>query len=229
MRIRLSAWLLAGAALCFCASPGAAPFGILLGTDRIVLDTPAGFSDTAAFGSPRLTELAENLTEASSRVLVFALADSDVRKFGAGDGLELRRYLLAVTPRAKERERINGAQFDKLVEEVERNFDPAFKSPEDYRIYMQGLPPAQAHLLQKLRRDPQMISLLYGTMVPQPRANFWQEQKPPVFKLSTTTLALIGGRALYVSVFSTYESPADVFWIRAITETWVEELRRLNK
>ena len=103
MRGRLAAFLFAGAALCLCTAPGAAPFGVLLCTDRIVLDTPAGFSDTAAFGSPRLTELAENLTEASSRVLVFALADSDVRKFGAGDGLELRRYLLAVTPRAKDR------------------------------------------------------------------------------------------------------------------------------
>jgi hypothetical protein len=229
MARRLAAWLIAGAAICFCAVAAAAPFSVLLGPDRIVLDTPAGFSDTAAFGSPRLTELAENLTEASSRVLVFALADSDVRKFGAGDSLELRRYLLAVTPRARERERITTSQFAKLVEEVERNVDPAFASPPDYRIYMQGLPPAQAHLLQKLRRDDQMVSLLYGTMVPMPRANFWQEQKPPTFKLSTTTLALIGGRAIYISAFSAYESPADVFWIRAITESWVDELRRLNK
>ena len=38
---------------------------------------PAGFADTAGFGSPRLTDIAENLAEATNRVLVFALADVD--------------------------------------------------------------------------------------------------------------------------------------------------------
>ena len=229
MHRRLAAALVAVASLGLCLPAAPAPFGVQLGSDRIVLDTPPGFSDTAAYGSPRLTDLAENLAEASSRVLVFALSDADARRFAAGDSLELRRYLLAVTPRAKERERTNVVQFAKLAEEVERNFDSSFASPEDYRIYLQGRPPAQAHLLQKLLRDPQAISLLYGTMVPQPRTNFWQEQKPPVFKLSTTTLALIGGRALYLSAFSAYDSPADVFWIRSITDAWLEQLQRLNK
>ena len=229
MRRGLAAALVAIAWIGLCAIAAAAPFGVQLGPDRVVLDTPPGFSDTAAYGSPRLTELAENLAEASSRVLVFALSDADARRFAAGDSLELRRYLLAVTPRAKERERIDGAQFAKLVEEVERNSDAGFTSPEDYRIYLQGRPPAQAHLLQKLLQGPQTISLLYGTMVPQPRTNFWQEQKPAVFKLSTTTLALIGGRAVYLSAYSAYDSPADVFWIRSVTDTWLEQLQRLNK
>ena len=41
--------------------------------------------------------------------------------------------------------------------------------------------------------------------------------------------SFIGGRAVYLSAFSAYDSPADVFWIRSITETWLEELQRLNK
>lgn len=229
MRRRLAAWMVAGAVFSFCAAAGAAPFGVLLGPERIVLDTPSGFADTAAFGSPRLTELAEDLAEGGSRVLVFALADADARRFAAGDALELRRYLLAVTPRAKERDRMSVAQFGELVAEIERNFDPSFTSPADYRINLQGRPAGQSHLLAKLRRDPQQISLLYGTMVPQPPPSFWREDKPPVFKLSTTSLVLIGGRAVYVSAFSAYDSPADVFWIRGIAESWVEELRRLNK
>jgi hypothetical protein len=229
MRRGLSAILVAGALLLDCAMAGAAPFSIQLGPDRLVLDTPQGFSDTAGFGSPRLTELAENLSDPSSRVLVFALSDADSRRFSAGDPLELRRYLVTVTPRTKERERMSLAQFGKLVEDIERNFDPAFSSPEDYRVYMGSRPAGRANLLAKLRREPHLISLLYGTMVPQPPPSIFREDKPPVFKLSTMTLALIGGRALYVSAFSTYDSPADVYWIRSLTETWVEELQRLNK
>lgn len=229
MRRALAAVVIAGASLCFCAVAGARPFSVQLGLDRLALDTPLGFADTAGFGSPRLTELAENLTEASSRVLVFALADADARRFAAGDPLELRRYLLAVTPRAKERERITAGQFADLVDLAERNIEASFQSPPDYRIYLMGRPAGQTHLLQKLRRDPHVISLLYGTMVPQPSASIWQADKPPLFKLSTTTLALIGGRAVYLSAFSAYDSPADVFWIRSMTETWLEDLQRLNR
>lgn len=229
MRRRLAAWLVAGASLCLCAGAGAAPFGVQVGPDRLVLDTPAGFADTAAFGSPRLTEIAETLADASNRVLVFALSDADVRRFGAGDPLELRRYLLAVTPKVRERERMSLEQFGKLVDEIERNFDPAFASPENYRIYLRGRPAGQSHLLAKLRREPQLISLLHGTMLPQAPRSFWKEEPPDAFKLTTTTLALIGGRAVYVSAFSAYDSPADVIWIRSISESWTEELRRLNK
>lgn len=229
MRRGFASALVAGASLCLCAAAGAAPFSVQLGPDRLVVDTPPGFADTAGYGSPRLTELAENLTDASSRVLVFALSDADARRFAGGDALDLRRYLIAVTPRAKERERISAAQFADLMAVAERNIEASFQSPPDYRIFMQGRPAGQTTLLQKLRRDPQVISLLYGTMVPQPPPSMWREDKPPVFKLSTTTLALIGGRAVYLSAFSAYDSPTDVFWIRSITETWLEELQRLNK
>lgn len=228
MRRGLAAWLVAGASL-LSGAAGAAPFGVQVGPDRLVLDTPVGFADTAAFGSPRLTELAETLADASNRVLVFALTDADVRRFGAGDQLELRRYLLAVTPKARERERISPGQFGKLLEDIERNIDPGFASPENYRIYLRGLPAGQSHLLAKLRREPQLISLLQGTMLPQPPPSIWRDEPPAVFKLTTTTLTLIGGRAVYVSAFSAYDSPADVIWIRSISETWTDELRRLNR
>ena len=229
MRRRLAAWVVAVGLLSFCASAGAAPFGVQVGPDRLVLDTPAGFADTAAFGSPRLTELAETLADASNRVLVFALTDADVRRFGTGDQLELRRYLLAVTPKVRERERMSLDQFGRLVDEIERNIDPGFTSPENYRIYLRGRPAGQTHLLQKLRREPQLISLLHGTMLPQPPPSIWRDEPPAVFKLTSTTLALIGGRAVYVSAFSAYDSPADVIWIRSISETWTDELRRLNR
>lgn len=229
MRPGLAAWSIAIGALCFCAPAGAAPFGIQLGPDRLVLDTPFGFSDTAGFGSPRLTEIAETLGDASNRVLVLALSDADTRRFAAGDTPELRRYLLAVTPRVRERDRTTPAQFAALVAETERNFGAAPDASTDFLKYLQGRPPGPAYLLAQLRREPHVLSLLLGTMVPQPPARFWASEKPPVFKLSTTTLALIGGKTLYLSAFSTYDTPADVAWITSITERWVEDLQRLNK
>jgi hypothetical protein len=228
MRSRLAAFVLAGASLCCCATASAAPFGVQIGRDKLVLDTPVGFADSAAFGSPRLTEIAETLADASNRVLVFALSDADVRRFGAGDSLELRRYLLAVTPKARERDRISEEQFAELVADTEKNVG-APPASADFMAYLKGRPAGQSHLLAQLRREPQVLSLLSGTMIPHPPATFWRDAPPPSFKISTMSIALIGGRALYVSAFSAYDSPADVAWIRSVTERWVDDLRRLNR
>src|SRR5436190_16681510 len=102
--VLLAAFLLVGSAV-------AAPFAIQLGDARIGLDAPPGFSDTGFTGSPRLQELAESLTSASNRILLFAVTDADLRRFTQGDPLEAKRYMLAVTPKAMERERIAQGAF----------------------------------------------------------------------------------------------------------------------
>ena len=211
------------------ASLSAPPYFSSYIRTRLILDTPSGFSDTAGYGSPRLTEIAENLAEASNRVLVFALSDADTRRFSAGDSLELRRYLLAVTPRATERERASEAQFATLTREATRTLGAPPAAAEDFMKFLQARPPGQAHLLAELRRERDVLSLLLGTMVPQPPATFWRDAPPPQFKLSTTTLALINGKALYVSAFASYDTPEDLAWITSITDRWVRELQRLNR
>lgn len=228
MRRRLAAALFAGVAWGLCTAAGAAPFTVLLGSDRLTLDTPPGYAETAAYGSPRLTEIAENLAEASSRVVAFAISDADARRFSVGDPLELRNYLLAVTPRAKERERMSPAQYAALIEEAGRNLGTPPPAQTDFRKYLEGRAPGAPHLLADLRRDSQVISLLYGTLVPQPQP-WWAAAKPPLVKISSLTLVNIGGRAVYLYAFSGYDSPADVDRIKSISETWTEQLQRLNR
>src|ERR1700741_1638638 len=87
------------AALVSAGNVLAAPFAVQVGEARIGLDAPPGFADTGFTGSPRLQELGESLTSASNRVLLFAVSDADLRRFTLGDPLELRRYMVAVTPR----------------------------------------------------------------------------------------------------------------------------------
>ena len=43
------------------------------------------------------------------------------------------------------------------------------------------------------------------------------------------TIALGGGRALYLSAFSAYDSPADIAWLKTVSERWLEDLQRLNR
>jgi hypothetical protein len=207
---------------------GAAPFLVTVGDSRVALDAPPGFADTAFTGSPRLQELAESLTSASNRILLFAVSDADLRRFMAGDPMEARRYMVAVTPRVLERERITPAAFQAFVDDSLRGLDPAPAAGADYRAHLDTRPGAQASLAE-LRREADAVSILQGVKLPPPpRASIFAEEKPPQYVLSTTSLILLRGKALNLTVHALYDSPADLDWIRATTLRWVDELRRLN-
>lgn len=216
--VRFVAALLAAAAL-DCA---AAPFAVQLGDVRIGLDSPPGFADTTMTGSPRLLELGEALTSASNRILLFAISDADLRRFTVGDQLDLRRYMVVVTPRTMERERVNDAAFKQLVAEATRNVGPP-PTEKDYLKYLEGKPIGAALMLTELRRDPDVVTVLYGSRA---KAGGWFEKEKYV--LTTTTLLHLRSRALVLSVYTMYEDASDLEWIRIATLRWIEDLKKLN-
>ena len=202
----------------------AAPFGVQLGDTRLALDAPPGFADVQATGSPRLLELGEALTSASNRILLFALEDADVRRFTVGDTPDLRRYVIVVTPKGMERERVSTQAFGALVTESARELGPLPGEVIDLRRYLDSQPRGRASMLAELRKDPQTVSVLQGVRLPD-NPEF---RAPPRYLLSTTTLMLVRGRTLNATVYTIYESDADLQWIRATTGRWIEELQRLN-
>jgi hypothetical protein len=204
--VRVLAAALAAVSL-HCA---AAPFAVQVGEARIGLDAPPGFADTGFTGSPRLQEIAESLTSASNRILLFAISDGDLRKFTLGDPPEFRRYMIAVTPKALERERFDRSRFDDFARAALRDLG-------------EPVPAGKTGLLQELRRDPEVVSVLVGGETPpQSRSH------KPHYVLSTMTLMLVRGKALSLAVYGAYETPSDFDWIRAITARWIEDLQRLN-
>jgi len=202
----------------------AAPFAVSLGDARVALDAPPGFADVQSTGSPRLLELAEALTSASNRILLFALEDGDVRRFTVGDDPFLRRYVLIVTPRGMERERVSTQAFGAFASESLRELGKPAAEIIDLRRYLDTQPRERASMIAELRRDPQVISVLQGVRLPENP----EVRSPPRYLLSTTTLMLVRGRALNATVYTLYESDADLQWIRASTGRWIEELQRLN-
>jgi len=213
-------WL-AALLLALGAPAWAAPFAVRLGTERAALDTPPGFAYTLDLASPRLQELAEALTSASNRILLFALTDADLRRFTLGDTLDLRRYLLVATPRAMERERMGPEEFKTFAAASLRGIGTAAE-PADIRKHLDALPQGQASLLWELRRTPEIVSVFQGTRMPiKPNAK-------PVYLLTTTTLLLLRGKAFIVSAFAGYNDDTDAEWLRAATLRWVEDLLRLN-
>ena len=216
--VRTFAALLAG----FSIQCLAAPFAVQLGDVRLGLDAPPGFSDTLSTGSPRLQELGESLTSASNRILLFAISDADLRRFTSGDPLDLRRYMVVVTPRGLERDRVTADGFRQLVAESMREVGPP-AAAQDYVQHLDGQPAGAVSLLAELRKDPDVVSILQGARTKG--SGFFERSK---YQLSTTSLMLVRGKAISLSIFTRYEQPADLEWIRFTTARWIEDLRKLN-
>jgi hypothetical protein len=198
----------------------AAPFAVQVGEARIGLDAPPGFADTQFTGSPRLQEIGESLTSASNRVLLFALSDADVRRFTLGDQLELRRYMIVVTPRAMERERMTETAFKSLTGEVLRDLG---EQPQgDYRKFLDSRAPETVATLAALRKDADAVSVLQGS---RSKAKMFERSK---YLLASSSVVLLRGKALTLSVYTQYDDPADLEWIRVTTARWIDELKRLN-
>ncbi len=208
----------------FTAAASAAPFAVQVGEARIGMDAPPGFADTGFTGSPRLQELAESLTSASNRILLFAISDLDLRKFMVGDPPELRRYMLAVTPKSLEREHVTRAMFEQLVGDALRAAGSTAPPEKPASEHLDSQPAGKPYLLAELRREPEIVSLLQGTRLP-PQGRF---DEKPLYLLTTTTLMLLRGKSLNLTVYSAYEGQADVEWMRSITARWIGELQRLN-
>ena len=216
--VRILAALLAGVSI----QCSAAPFAVQLGDGRIVLDAPPGFSDTLQTGSPRLQELSESLTSASNRILLFAISDADLRRFQLGDSLELRRYMIVVTGRGMERERLSDSAFRELAVESARSLGPV-PAVTDYVEHLDSRPPGATSLLAELRKEADAVSVLQG-MRAKGNTFFSRSQ----YFLSTTSLVLVRGKALSLSVHTRYDDPADLEWIRLTTTRWIDELKRMN-
>jgi len=225
--MRIFAPLLAASLAALSPNCAAEPFTVRLGIERVVFDTPPGFSDTTDLASPRLQDLADTLTPASNRILMFALSDADVRNFTLGEQLDAKRYMIAVTPKALERERVTPAQLAAFISDSLQNLGKRVET-DDIVKYLDKQPIGQAVLFAELKKDPAAVSVVQATRLPPvPGKTMWEKPKPQ-YLFFTTTIFLLRGKAIQLAVYSLVDGPADLEWLKTITLRWYNELQRLN-
>ena len=221
--MRISASLLAACAL-NCA---AAPIPATIGNDRLVLDAPPGFSDAMQLSSPRIQELAESITSASDRVLLFALTDADLRGFMVGERPEFKRYMVIATPVRLERERVDQELFALTV--ADRTRDMGKPAPDgEYLKHLNSQPEGRPTLLAELKREPGQVSVMVGARILAKQATLFRDAEWR-YVLSTHTLLLLRGKVLQLVIYASWEGVQDMDWIRYTTQRWVDELVRLNR
>ena len=218
---------LAAVLAAFSLQCAATPFGLQVGDVRLGFDLPAGFTDSLPTGSPRILDLAESLTPATNRILVFALSDADMRRFNSGDAPELKQYILAATPKSLEYERMSGEAFNRYLSDGRSAMGKPVEG--DITKTLEGRPPGQLTLLTELLRDPDAMAVIRGLRLPPAESGgLFSSAKPSQFVLSSTSVILLRGKPLTLTLTSGYEGKADLEWLRATTLRWIEELRRLN-
>lgn len=201
----------------------AAPFAVQVGEMKLALDTPSGFADVQATGSPRLLELGEQLTSATNKILLFALEDGDVRRFTVGDSPELRRYAIIVTPRDLQTARVTAAGFRSLVTDAMRDVGTPPDPKLALRTYLDA-EPRRPKLIAELRKEQDVVSIMQGARLPDPP----RSKSEPRYLLNSVTFMLVRGKALNLSLYTLHGGPDDVEWLRAATLRWIEELQQLN-
>jgi len=217
--MRLPAFLLAA----FSATALAAPFAVQVGETKLALDTPSGFADVQATGSPRLLELGEQLTSATNKILLFALEDADVRRFTVGDSPELRRYAIIVTPRDLQTARVTMAGFRNLVSDAMRDLGLPPDPKLALRAYLDA-EPRRPKLISELRKEQDVVSIMQGARLPDPP----RSKSEPRYLLNSMTFMLVRGKALNLALYTLQNGPEDEEWLRAATLRWIEELQQLN-
>jgi hypothetical protein len=140
-----------------------------------------------------------------------------------GDPPEFRRYMLAVTPKELEREHVSRKTFGQFATAALRDLGEPLPPDKSFGEYFDRQPPGKPGVLGEVRRDDDVVSMLVGARVEAPR-----RAEKPQYVVSSTTLMLVRGKALNLAVFSAYESPGDLEWVRAVTARWIEDLQRLN-
>jgi hypothetical protein len=226
--MRIVASLLAAFLSILPLAGGAAPFTVRLGIEKLVLDAPPGFADTTELASPRLAAVSESLTPASNRILIFALSDDDVRRFTLGDPVDIKRYMILVTPKGLEHQRVSPEQFSTHVADSLPNLGERLETP-DLIKFLEKEPVGKAYLLAELKRDPGTVSVLQAIRLPdRPATTFWGSPTPR-YLCYTTTLFLLRGKILQIRLYSFYDTPIDIEWLKVMTQRWQDELLRLNR
>jgi hypothetical protein len=148
-----------------------------------------------------------------------------MRRFNSGDAPELKQYILVATPKSLEYERLSGDAFNRYVSDGRSAMGKPVDG--DFAKALEARQPGQLTLLAEMLRDPDAMSVIRGLRLPPAESGLFSS-KPSQYVLSSTTVLLLRGKPLTLTLTSGYENKADLEWLRATTLRWIEELRRLN-
>ena len=240
---RLLATLAAAAALFSTAAAHAAPVSrsasVPFGKANVQLPVPDGFADPSATPPTALGIMTKALPE-SNRLIAMMLSQDFLDRRAAGDPVHLSRYILVQTYRAAEQAGMSTDDFGQLKDMFRKQGDQILKGTQ--ATAQEGIDRAakdvgritgdksvsfktgEMKTLGVFDEQPNSISLATLQPVTTSDKN-GSRSKNQVMAMSIVRIA---GRPVGVSIYSDYDSPADIDWAERQVTAWVKRLNELN-
>ena len=234
----LAAWAtLVGAPGVRADAPDAA--SVTLGRHDVSLPVPEDFADPSSV-SPEQRALAERLTPPSHRLLALMLTQDYLAQRAAGDKPHLSRYLLVQAIRATEESGVDAAHFEQLKTQLRHNADAWLAKTKELAKPQVD---ATLHEVGKQVGDP-AVSVEMGTMkflgifdehadsiamaTVQPIMASTSAGQHDFNQVMAFAVVLVDRRPVVASLYSDYDSQADIDWAEQRMRAWVARLHELN-
>ena len=212
-----------------------------VGPTRLSLPIPDGYEEATQV-APALRQFGERLAPPVNRVLAYFVSTDDVRALRASaSGAEFKRYFLVETLRQAEQSDISPAEFSQaqtiirdqykhMLPDAAKAMKPQIDSlanelRESSGGKISGLKVGELRGLDIFIDDPQAISLLAVTKVTV-QTQDTSTEVPMALALNTV---LVGGKLVYLYVYTRYAGDRDLDWARAQSKVWLDQAAALNR
>ena len=224
------------------AHAGAAPdtAQVALGDATIAIAVPTGFGEPSATPA-LLRDLTAKALPNGTRFIGILLPQDYLDALGAGKHPQrLSRYLLLQTLRREETVGISAPEFDSIKDQFRHNADA---------IFLQAKGMAKENLDRAAKQvgdltGDRTIAIDAGTMkslgifeehpdaislaTVQPVTGTSQAGTQKFMQVMAMTMVLIHRKPMLASVYSDYQSQADIDWAEGLIRDWLKRLNELN-
>jgi hypothetical protein len=209
---------------------------VRVGPTDLALPVPAGYEEPSA-RVPRLRQLGETMTPAGNRLLAIFVATPDVDLAAAGRAPAMRRYFMAQTLRAGERDTLTAKGFDEVKGILRQQYK---------QLLAQVEPQIAQHMADASRKvggeagRPE-LKIRVGEILPlevfDERAGSislaalgkvtvdTEAVKREIPMAMALTTASVRGKVVYFYAYSVYDTADDLDWTRRVTRDWLEALK----
>jgi hypothetical protein len=204
---------------------------VALGDATLHLVAPYGYSELK--GSPQQRRALESLTPAAHRLLAVFVAAGDLDNLTQGHQITGERFMAVEVQRRNETSDVSIEAFARLRDQLGKQQNTAFTEGQrpaerllnkafeqkDFTIDISGTTP-----LGVFDETPHSISVASLARFQVTRASRASDN---VMALSANAL-LASNRIIVAYVETSYESPADVEWLKSTSKRWVRRLIEAN-
>jgi len=212
---------------------------ITVSDTTINIPSPPQFAEISSL-NPETFQMFQDLCPPSNRLLAVFVSESDAGRLMRGEPGIFEKYMMVQS--SKEYETLSWAkhQFKELRRSMRDQYDSFFQENRDL---INEMLESSGDVLSKsfdtevvlkmgglvpLGIDSETTSSITMSLLAKYNVAAAGESSESVVA-GTTSIALVGGKVLYLYVYKTYQNDADLAWVRKTAQDWVRQALAANE